>query len=472
MIITAAAFLLSLLLGLVLVEYAWAGIPLHFYLLPIKLSLGAGVGAGISSTIYFLYILFTGSNPKDYSFLIPEGALLIILASLLTKSSIHFDRKILEIPKFRASWKLWLMTALFAISFYYAAIQFCNISTIFPFGDWDGWSIWNLHAKFLVFAKENWKNILSPAMNFSHGDYPLLTPSFIARGWATTQSERTAIPVYTAALFTTAVLGLLSAGLFTLRGTKAALMGGLVLVSTPKFIYWGAAQYADVPLGYFFLAVVMLIALFDLKYPRQKQLLFLAGLCASFGLWTKNEGWLLLSGIVVSRTAAQLWNKQLHASLLEWAYFLTGLAPLFFMTIYYKSIAPINDMVISPLKSLSQLVDISRYMIVLKSFSQNLLSFGNWNWISIPILLFIYFLIWGSRVTKVERLPVGRLVGAIIIILIEYFFTYMLTPRELEWHLKTSLDRLLLQIYPTAIFLFFLAVRTSEKNSHKLSISP
>jgi len=39
-----------------------------------------------------------------------------------------------------------------------------------------------------------------------------------------------------------------------------------------------------------------------------------------------------------------------------------------------------------------------------------------------------------------------------------YFAVYVITPNELYWHLRFSLNRLFLQLWPAVIFLFFLSL--------------
>ena len=47
----------------------------------------------------------------------------------------------------------------------------------------------------------------------------------------------------------------------------------------------------------------------------------------------------------------------------------------------------------------------------------------------------------------------------LVLTLAGYFAIYIITPRDLYWHLRFSLNRLFLQIWPSAIFLFFLFCR-------------
>jgi hypothetical protein len=53
------------------------------------------------------------------------------------------------------------------------------------------------------------------------------------------------------------------------------------------------------------------------------------------------------------------------------------------------------------------------------------------------------------------------------LILAGYFFIYLITPYDLRWHLRFSLNRLFLQLWPSAVFLFFLAapIPTTPANS-------
>ena len=79
------------------------------------------------------------------------------------------------------------------------------------------------------------------------------------------------------------------------------------------------------------------------------------------------------------------------------------------------------------------------------------------------MLLLFYFLLLGASVDKKDivvvsvaaLLPVGMAVG--------YFFVYVLSPHDLAWHLESSLSRLLLQLWPLAIFAYFAVVRSPEQ---------
>ncbi len=44
-----------------------------------------------------------------------------------------------------------------------------------------------------------------------------------------------------------------------------------------------------------------------------------------------------------------------------------------------------------------------------------------------------------------------------------YFAVYLTTPHDLSWHIYTSMDRLLVQMWPTFVLVYFLLVATPEE---------
>jgi len=57
--------------------------------------------------------------------------------------------------------------------------------------------------------------------------------------------------------------------------------------------------------------------------------------------------------------------------------------------------------------------------------------------------------------------------GVLAVMLIGYFFVYVITPQNLEWHLRTSLARLLLQLWPMTLFLFALCLGPFDESGHR-----
>jgi len=84
----------------------------------------------------------------------------------------------------------WAALAFFLL----AAATFALVSACRPNGDWDAWSIWNLHARYLYRGGEHWTSLFSPALNWSHPDYPLLLPASVMRSWVFAGGETVAGP--------------------------------------------------------------------------------------------------------------------------------------------------------------------------------------------------------------------------------------------------------------------------------------
>jgi hypothetical protein len=110
----------------------------------------------------------------------------------------------------------------------------------------------------------------------------------------------------------------------------------------------------------------------------------------------------------------------------------------------------------------AKLLDFSRYWIILTAFIKQALSFGNWS-VSITPLMAFYLLLIGVSVEPKEKASVAASFVALAIMIAGYFMVYVLSPLDVSLHILTSLDRILCQLWPTFIFIFFLIVRTPEE---------
>ena len=132
-----------------------------------------------------------------------------------------------------------------------------------PHGGWDAWAIWNLRARFLFRSGPFWTDSFSPDLFWSSPDYPLGLPGYVALIWKYVDNDTVIVPMLVAAMFFVATGGLLYASLRRFSGQIAATLGLIALAGTSFFISHSASQYADVPLGFFVLATVVLMASYD-----------------------------------------------------------------------------------------------------------------------------------------------------------------------------------------------------------------
>jgi hypothetical protein len=117
-----------------------------------------------------------------------------------------------------------------------------------------------------------------------------------------------------------------------------------------------------------------------------------------------------------------------------------------------------------PTTALHKLLDPLRYWIILKWYAKEFLRFGHWLLVPVPLLMLAYYL-FTRRETRSDHDSGDRAsILALALTLAGYFAIYLITPYDLYWHLRFSLSRLFLHLWPSAIFLFFLAVPWSSRS--------
>ncbi len=428
--------------------------------------LGTGLGFGVSSCLFFIGMVVSGAPSLSSVYL--EGVLIAGLAFRILRRRRSAHRRKAAAPPEDGSARpeavrgrivdRLLGTAFFlTLSLMGAASAIQQWGT--PLREIDALAIWNLRARFLFLGGREWKAGFTNLITWSHPDYPLLLPGLVARCWAVLGRAAEVVPVLTAAAFTLATIGLLIAALATLRGPTAAWLSGLALAGTPFFIADGSFQCADVPLSFYFLAALALVCL-AARRPGDRRCWLLAGAMAGLGGWTKNEGLLFLAILPLSILLAPVGG--FHERLRRMAWLAAGAAPFLLIIWYFKVwMAPPNDILagqgLGP--TLARLTDPARYALVGKAFGMQLLKAGGFLLRpAVLIGLFVLMRLLGGRLD-----PAGRNERAILFLTLTlttagYFFIYIISPIDLTWHLDNSLDRLVLQLTPGFLFLFFLAV--------------
>jgi hypothetical protein len=420
-----------------------------------------GLGCGITSCLYiFIRLFFVVSTGW---ILFAETVLLTFLFAYKSLSrDIHTaignsleDAGVLM----DKGWQRLLSFGLYLI-LAAAAFVFARMSFIMPHGGWDAWCIWNLLARFVARGGEQWADALHSLPKSYHADYPMLLPASVARFWDYIGNETQIVPIVIAFLFTFATVGLLSSALTILKGRTHGLLAGLFLIGTTKFIYLGASQCADVPLGFFFLATIVLWS-FQSRYPEHYPFSAVAGMMAGFSCWTKNEGFLFLLAILIARILVFFAVPCRKTRCRQTLYFVAGTAPILVLVLYYKAVvAPSNDLVTAwvSLKPITQLMDPQRYLQVAQAFAV-----GSFSTMPLFIVLALCVVYLGTTVDKSDVATIVTAVAALSIVFSGYFLVFVCTPYSLSWHLKTSVSRLLLQLWPCFIFLGILVMRIFDR---------
>lgn len=398
-----------------------------------KLILGSSLGIGLSSIFYFVNLII---HPINTSLLM--GFELGFLISLLV---VNYKHNKLIAPRLNSNFKSPLGYT-FLIANFVMVLLFIIFTLKNPYGNWDGWRMWNTKALFLAIGGDNWQNIFHLASPLIHNDYPLLIPSSVARISAYLGSISFLIPASIAMFFTFSSVWLVYSSLSILKNQKTGLIAGTLLLGTQPFIAYGASQCADIPLAFYILAVFSLFLIMEkLKISK---LYILMGVFAGLACWTKNEG-LIFAGVISFIVFLSTFCKH---KVKEFKYFIWGLAPLLAFIVYFKTTFSSHNDILQPLTFemlKNNILDISRYITIAHYFMVKTLYL-----IGIIVSLSLY-LLWGRD--KENWFIVKYLFLAVLIVLLAYAFIYLITPHTLLWQLDNSCIRLLIHLVPAAILI-------------------
>ena len=435
-------------------------------------SVSVALGLGLASTTFFLWAIVLRWSPGLLLGIEVTLAVLLVLGGVWAARGRWTDRPREE----RWSFLDGLLTLGFLLAVGLAAYGFLCRSVREPHGLWDAWAIWNLRARFLFRGGEYWRDGLSPLLSWSHPDYPLLVPGVVARGWTFAGGETTAVPIAVDFLFTFATAGILAAAVWGLRGRTQGMLAGLTLLGTPFFVAHGAAQYAEIPIACYLLASLALLHRADQASQGVGGTYALAGLLAGMAAWTKNEGLLFLAVLLVAHVVSVLRRADRSREWGRLVAFGAGMLPMLLLVTAFKVfLAPPTDLVAGQSLEtvIARLADPSRYLQVATAFAKELLDRGKWN--ILPVVLPFYGLLLGVQArggTAPGREPDGagsrqRLAttwGALALMAAGLFVVFLLTPRDLAWHLRTTVDRVFLELWPSMLLATFLTIAPPDSD--------
>jgi hypothetical protein len=420
-----------------------------------RLIFGIGLGTGLCSMCYFLGLLWGISG-----FIVEVVLLLVAGADVVARWKRAVCPLCPDSVKTTPSGTLnRVLVGLLALLLLLDAMAFAIAARREPDGGWDAIAIWNLRARFLYRGgTDGWRGGFSETLAQTHPDYPLLLPAFIARTWHLAGRETRAVPIAVSCLFSFGTVGLAVASVSILRGVRQGLLAGLVLAATPA-LYLQGMQYADVPLAFFVLATVTALAMAD--HAEVPGFAVLAGCAAALSAWAKNEGllWFLaitLSLLIVNR------GRRIPA-------FLAGAAPVLATIVLFKMRVAASSYIFGPAGRVGmgdRLVDLTRYELIVRAVISHVWTFGPLL-LSPFLILAAYGALAGFAIRDKHRGTLRATTLALILMVGGEFLVYVLDPLDLAWLLRTSLDRVLMQLWPLAVSLVFLTVRTLEEQPLK-----
>ena len=457
------AVLLATVLGFLCVSLLWPGRHTTWEDLLLRVCLGAGVGHGITSCLFFLWLLLHGR--ADRSYLAVEAVVLaILLGAFLLRGRARTAPAPAAPPPPPAPLRYGrLVTAAFLASLGVAVVLIVDSVLRLPHGTgWDAWSIYGIRARAIILGGNQWRDAFSGLLLWSHPDYPLLLPLSTARVWLYAGSEIRPAQAILTAVFALATVGVLYATLATLRSRTQGCLAGLVLMGFTTFVDYAASAYADVPLLFFFAATFALIALRQQPGLESHRWLVLAGLTVGLAAWTKNEGLLFVICFLVAHLVVNVSAARRGSYPRELLFLGLGLLPVLAIILYFKArLPPPNDLMAAfGRRTLANLRDPHRYLRIARAFRAQLTYYSG-HGVSFANLLPIYLVCMGA--TLQHRKSMTQMGLTLCLMMAGCFFVYVTTPYDLGWHLDTSLDRVLMQQWPGFVLLYFLAALTPEE---------
>lgn len=350
----------------------------------------------------------------------------------------------------RHAWVWWELLVVLAIGLTVLDVFVSTLTTPFLYLD----AIWFWTPKAKLFYQHRFTPFAAfhDFSEFVHPDYPLFLPLtevwlFLWMGGVNEYFMKLLSPVYM-------MLLVLSMWAFVRRfcGQRAALIAAGLLATTPFVLQHGTMAFADLPLAfYYWLATALLLAWFQTPQPL---FLLLGAVFLGLSGLIKNEGLPLivlngcaLAGYLVGQRKAG--RREIQRALLLFGGVSVGMVLPWLFVRYRMGLE--SDLSLPSLSSLLPRA-LQRIWPMAKALAREMFApssvLTKWN-LAWYLLVLVVVLHGRTLWRSVLRYPALILAGQALV----YLWIYIITPYNINWHLSSSLDRLLLHGYPLALVL-------------------
>ena len=459
------SFLSAAILGFFFISLLWPNESEFLSEIPLKFCLAVGVGPGLTSCLLFLWLMLYGQADRKY--LLLEAVVTVALAGGYVLKRRRSPLSVSTSAKHSIQKLQWLLVAVLVLAVC-AGIYSAIVSiTRQPHGNgWDAWAIYGVRARAIFRGGTAWRDTFSTLIPWSHPDYPLLLPLSTVRIWLYSGGEVKAVQSILTVIYALATVGVVTFGLKRLRGLEQGLLAGILVLGWTTFLTYIGSAYADVPVMFFFTATLVLFALYHATTDGTYNYLVLAGVTAGLAAWTKNEGLLFVVACATAHLVVTLRTQGAKAYFRQLRFFAYGLVPLLAIVLYFKTqLAPASELVtaMSNQSTAAKLLDYRRSIYIVRSFYWELIYYTG-RGVSLTYLLPFYILCFG--VTLKHKLTILQLGLMLLLMCAGYFWVYQTTPYDVAFHIKFSMDRLMMQQWPAFVFLFFLTAMSPNESLH------
>jgi hypothetical protein len=290
-------------------------------------------------------------------------------------------------------------------------------------------------------------------MRLGHPDYPLLLPGAIAAQWSLLGREDAAIPQTVGVAFLLATALTIGSALGARGWPQLGCLAMALYLSTPNALRWGFAQCADVPLSYLLaLAAVGCTGLIgreqDGPLPPA-----LGGFCLGLLAWTKNEGMILAALVCGWLVLLSVASGGSGIRRRAWAELAAGAAlPLLALVLFKLHWSPRNELTELYLRGAADRVaDPNRWRSVANAFRAEFDPLLGWRQWGAAWPFALLGCLWTLGRFRGPRLAFRGPAWIVASALVAWFLVYVVGSPKLVWQLRTSTDRLLLQLLPLAL---------------------
>ncbi len=315
-------------------------------------------------------------------------------------------------------------------------------------GHWDAWMMWNLKARFIVRAAEEWSRLFE--VELSHVDYPLLQPFAVARLWLYTGHESPLAPRMLSLTYGIATLGLATGVVAWLRHWRWALLTVALLCTSQLWTYWSSMQYADTPLT-LFMFLSLGAGVIAMERPEQCGWSIVSGLALGAAAFTKNEGIAFAAVVIPLFALLKVWGEGWRSGGRSTALFLVGLAVVAWAAAVTKLLYAGQASVLQPRpwsELVSLITDAHRHAMIRWFVQASLPRLGSW--LALGALLLGAVISPGDR-SEAWRRAVALVFGAAMIQGAIYYVVFLTTSEDLDWHLRTACARLMTHLWPALL---------------------
>ena len=312
-----------------------------------------------------------------------------------------------------------------------------------PLSAFDAWSLWAFKARMFLLGGPRPSYFHDPATLQTHPDYPLNLPLAEAALFRLPGGLSLAALLGPACL--AALLLLLFAGLARLHGRGVAALGVTALALLPALTAQSAGGDADVPLAlYAGGAALYLLLWWRFRRPADAMLM---ALLAGGAIWTKKEGLAVAALLLLAYIAGELWPVGMRRKR-AWGIARTipcALALPLPWLLCTRAVHPTGRDFL-PFTIGVFMAHLDRLPHIAVFFALQMLDFANWSLLWL-VLAGCVLLAW-RRLDGAGRGALLLLLGQLALYMLAFVFS--------DWqpytdHLRTSLDRLLVQAAPLAV---------------------